>query len=203
MIFKKEQYKRLTFVLFIPLLILGFYLKSAGYFTDKEDRIVLSCIAFYDDEKLSIYEPKCEITHSYYFINSILYNGMVFSAFDFDAIVTINGDKVDTTFFSLKDQLHISEIKIKENTYNDDGNEFIAYGNVEPIKGNIYIKDNYYKEVFFHAYNENKMLILKAKILNLLYHYLPIFIPLFMYFITSLLLFILYKIIKYVLLGNK
>ena len=204
MIFKNEKYKRLTFVLFIPLLILGLYSKSIGYFIPNDYYFVTQCVVFYDDKKLDIYDPNCEIINSNYRdIDRYLFNDIVFGGFDFYTIVTINEKKYNTTLFSLKNNLNISEVNIKENIYNESGNQFVAYKNLEPISGYIYIKDSYVKKVFFNTIEQGKKLNIKVKFLNFIYHYLPILAPLFLYFFISLLFFLIYKIIKYIIFGKK
>ena len=58
--FKKEQYKRLTIVLIIPLLLIGFYLKTDKYYFPENNYLIATCQAFSDQKKLDLYEPKCE-----------------------------------------------------------------------------------------------------------------------------------------------
>lgn len=206
--FGKQQYKRLTFVLLFPLLLLGLFLALDGYFV-KEQAYIVECYVYYDDKKKFEYKPDCKIIEDYS-SGGYIFNNILLNVKNSDIQVEVRKESFNTDIGNFVGKYGIRGIKINKEAENGkhkfEGLEEIAandgYGLPESISGYVTFYDKDEESSFFKAIDAGKSIEFKIDLRQMAEKYLPMFIPLIMYFLFSFLLLILIRIIKYILNGK-
>ena len=209
--FGKQQYKRLTIVLIAPLLICGLYY---GVETSKSLSYIPKCEALYDTEEnkgvyiaIGIISVKCKVEPYNGYDSNRRIGDIIFHGFDSNVTIELDQKVIKTKLYSFLSEnqiLSISQKDINEgDLFHDRMRKLeVRRYNFDYATGYIQFHNSYEELALFEALQKGESLELNITLRKFLLGFIASIIPVVIYFLLSLLVFIFVKMIRYIAYGS-